>query len=243
MTGIGLWSHFILALLTTRLTFLRVSFIISPYLVPHCSILDLVSLCAPFTVVDSAIQVRIVNVRHPCRHRPVPRSRLLRGGDHGASPRWRWAFQHCRLQPWLSHERFGVDLVHPTRADDLVAGWNGGCQHESVDVVGFFKGVWNYFRFLPRLIHFNTGRGIGIFHNRLGFASLVHDIRKKRLGVAVGCDLHKMRTVVVVTLPDGLRCVACPRHRRRHLVARRSIVLECQLCCEKCLHVFTARRH
>ena len=30
-----------------------------------------------------------------------------------------------------------LDLVHPTRADDLVAGWNGGCRHEGVYLILF----------------------------------------------------------------------------------------------------------
>ena len=49
--------------------------------------------------------------------------------------------------------------------------------------------------------------------------------------------------VVVVTLFDGLRCVACPRRLWRHLVARRSMVLEWQWPCKWCFHMFTARRH
>ena len=78
----------------------------SSFLVVHCSILDFVRACAPFVVVDSAAQVPIVSVRHPHRRRLVPRSRLLGGGDHGASPRWRRAFQRRRHQPWLSYGVF-----------------------------------------------------------------------------------------------------------------------------------------
>ena len=72
MAGIELSSHFIPALPTAKLAFLRVSFIISPFLVVHCSILDFVSACAPIAAVDSAAQVPIVNVRHPHRRRLVP---------------------------------------------------------------------------------------------------------------------------------------------------------------------------
>ena len=113
MTGIGLSSYFIPALPATKLAFLRVSFIISPLLVIHCSILDLASACALFAVIDSAAQVPIVNVRHPHRHHLVPQSRLLGGGGRGASPRWRRVFQRRRHQPLLSYGIFGVNLVHP----------------------------------------------------------------------------------------------------------------------------------
>ena len=167
MAGIGFSSHFISALPTAKLAFLRVSFILSPFLVVHCSILDFVRTCAPFVVVDSAAQVPIVRVRHPHRRQLVPRSRLLGGGDHGASPRWRRAFQRRRHQPWLSYGFFGVDLEHSTKAGDR----------------GFFKGVWNYFRFLSHRKHLIIGRGTGIFHNRFRFISLMRDIRKERLGV------------------------------------------------------------
>ena len=167
MTVIGFSSHFISALPTAKFAFLRVSFILSPFLVVHCSTLDFVRAYAPFVVVDSAAQVPIVSVRHPHRRGLVSRSRLLGGGDHGASPRWRRAFQRRRHQPWLSYGLFGVNLVHLTRADDR----------------GLFKSVWNYFRFLPHRIHLIIGRGTGIFHNRLRFISLMRDIRKERLGV------------------------------------------------------------
>ena len=152
MAEIGFSSHFIPALPTAKLAFLRVS---------------IVRACALFIVVDSATQVPIVSVRHPHRRRLVPRSRLFGGGDHGASPRWRRAFQRHRHQPWSSHGAFGDDRLHPTRAGDC----------------GFFKGVWNNFRFLPHRIHLITGRGTGIFHNRLRFISLMRDIRKERPGV------------------------------------------------------------
>ena len=167
MTGIEFSSHFISALPTAKFAFLRVSFILSPFLVVHCSTLDFVRAYAPFVVVDSAAQVPIVSVRHPHRRGLVSRSRLLGGGDHGASPRWRRAFQRRRHQPWLSYGLFGVNFVHLTRADDR----------------GLFKSVWNYFRFLPHRIHLIIGRGTGIFHNRLRFISLMRDIRKERLGV------------------------------------------------------------
>ena len=34
-------------------------------------------------------------------------------------------------------EFVGLDLVHPTRTDDLVASWSGGCRNDGVDAVPF----------------------------------------------------------------------------------------------------------
>ena len=62
MAGIGFSSDFISALPTAKLAFLRVSFIFSPFLVVHCSILDFVRASTPFVVVDSAAQIPIVSV-------------------------------------------------------------------------------------------------------------------------------------------------------------------------------------
>ena len=100
---------------------------------------------------------------------------------------------------------FSLDLVHRTRADDLVAGWNGGYRYEGVYVVLFklttslfeaafqcalagrvmasLKGFGNNFHFLPHRIPLNIGRGTGILHNRLCFVCLVHDIREQCLGI------------------------------------------------------------